>query len=77
MKKIHKDMTIIEITESVPESLELFSHYDLHCAMCHSAQYETLQDGCEKHGLSSEEINELLDELNKMLKNQNNVNNDD
>lgn len=39
----------------------------LHCIGCGAATYETLEAGMMGHGMSDEEINDLVDRLNEIL----------
>ena len=65
---IVKDMKISEAIARWPELAEIFFDYGMGCVGCPSASFETIEDGALKHGLSDEEINDLIDDLNKALK---------
>lgn len=62
--KVTKDMSIIEIVQNFPESLEVFAKYGLGCIGCAAARFENLEAGAKVHGVDPdkmvEEINELL-----------------
>ena len=63
--KITKEMSIIEIVQNYPESLEVFAKYGLGCIGCAAARFENLEAGAKVHGVDPdkmvEEINALLD----------------
>lgn len=62
--KITKDMSIIEIAQKYPETLEVFVKYGLGCIGCAAARYENVEAGAKVHGIDP---TELVDELNKCL----------
>ena len=70
--KIKKTMIIAEIFEKFPkkgtELAEVMYKHGLHCVGCAAAGFETLEQGCEIHGLSKKETNELLKKLNEIVK---------
>ena len=65
---IHKEMPISEIVTFLPEAKKVLAEYGLHCFSCAGSEFETLVDGCASHGFSEEEIDELVDDLNQMMK---------
>lgn len=64
-EKITKDITFAEILQKYPETAEVFSKYNIHCAGCPMAMQETIAEGAEAHGIN---IKKLIDELNKAVK---------
>lgn len=66
MAKITKEMSIIEIVQNYPESLEVFAKYGLGCIGCAAAKFENLEAGAKVHGIDPdkmvEEINALIAE---------------
>ncbi len=65
---IHRQMPIQEIVTFIPEAKNVLAEYGLHCFSCAGSEFETLGDGCLGHGFSDEEIDELVDDLNQMLR---------
>lgn len=61
---ITKDMTIGNIVREYPSAAAVMMEYGLHCIGCHVAEWETLEQGCKAHGVTEEEMNKMLDELN-------------
>src|SRR3989344_3438537 len=47
--------------------VEILSDFGLHCVSCFGSQFENLEQGCKGHGMSDEEINELIEKLNKVV----------
>jgi hybrid cluster-associated redox disulfide protein len=64
MAKITKDMTFGEVIEKYPESASIMMKYGLHCIGCHVATYETIEQGSLAHGMSEDELKQMLKELN-------------
>ena len=65
---IKKDMYIMELVMNYPETMELLLEAGLHCIGCGLSQYETLEEGAMGHGWDEEDLNYLVDELNKRVK---------
>lgn len=62
---INKDMKIKEITEKAPRSVEIMLKHGLHCIGCPIASQETLEQGCQAHGLDDKTIKKIVEEINK------------
>lgn len=67
MAKITKDMKIMEVLDAHPEAGELLMEAGLGCVGCPMSMHETIEQGFSVHGLEAEEINGIIDELNKSL----------
>ncbi len=65
MGKVTKDMSIIDIVQQFPESLEVFAKYGLGCIGCAAARFENLEAGAKVHGIDPDvmvaEINALIE----------------
>ncbi|MEA3513898.1 MAG: DUF1858 domain-containing protein [Nanoarchaeota archaeon] len=61
---ITEDMTIGNIVSDYPSAAAVMMEYGLHCIGCHVAEWETLEQGCKAHGISKEEMDKMLDDLN-------------
>lgn len=63
--KVSKDMSIIDIVQQFPQSLEVFAKYGMGCIGCAAARFENLEAGAKVHGFDPdamvEEINALID----------------
>jgi len=69
MQHITKEMTMGDIIEKYPYASEVMLTYGLHCVGCHVNPYESLENGALGHGMSDDEINSMLQELNDLVKN--------
>src|SRR3989338_3623379 len=61
---INKDMTIGNVVEKYPETVDIMMSYGLHCFGCHVNVYETLEQGVVSHGMEESTLNSMLDEMN-------------
>ena len=66
-EKITKDTTLGEIVTKHPESAKIMLSYGLHCVGCHVAGWETLEQGAKAHGLSDEQIEQMVAEINNLI----------
>ena len=74
---ITKDMTISEVIEKYPSTIETLLMTGVHCIGCHVSYFETLEQGMKGHGMADEEINEVIDEMNKVVNEEKLSNNED
>lgn len=70
IKKITKDMPIGDVVIKHPETAEVFMKHGLHCLGCAIAQFESIEQGCQVHGIDA---NKLVDDLNKSINNETKV----
>ena len=69
LAKIERETLIAEIILSYPElSMLLVEGAGLHCISCPASSFEAIGDGCLAHGMSEEQIDELLQKLNDEIK---------
>ena len=65
---VTKDMLMSEIVERYPELIEVLTYdYGLHCVSCFAAEMETLGQGALGHGMSDEEVDQMLETLNGVV----------
>ena len=68
---ISRDMTIDEIFQRFPSKAQklaqLMTNAGLHCVGCHASTFESVEQGMLGHGMSIEEVDSLVIELNKTL----------
>ena len=64
--KITKKSTIAKIVEEKPEAIELLLDAGMMCVGCRMAQQETLEQGCQVHGMSDKEIDKLVKKIEKL-----------
>lgn len=73
-KLITKNMLMNNILEKHPETAVILMSYGLHCIGCHLSTMETLEQGAKAHGLSNNEIELMLKDVNMIaleMKNKN------
>ena len=61
---VSKDMLIGDVVSKFPPSVKVMSDHGLHCIGCHVATWETLEQGCQGHGL---DVDSLVKEINKAI----------
>lgn len=66
MAKVTKEMGIMEIVQTYPESVEVFQRYGMGCIGCAAARFENLEAGAKVHGFDPDamvaDINALIGE---------------
>lgn len=55
------------MTEECPRVGELLAEYGIHCAGCYFSEEDTLETGGQMHGMSDEELDEMIEEINGQL----------
>jgi len=63
---ITREMNIGEVVQRYPSSVEVLLAAGVHCVGCHVSYSETLEQGFRGHGMSEEEIDQVVTDLNKM-----------
>lgn len=63
-KKVSKEMSIIDIVQQHPESLEIFAKYGMGCIGCAAAKFENLEAGAKVHGFDPDA---MVDEINALI----------
>ncbi len=61
---IHSDMSIAEILDLVPGSVDIMLDMGLHCVGCSANLFESLREGATSHGFTDEQLNILVDRIN-------------
>jgi hybrid cluster-associated redox disulfide protein len=62
---INKDMMIVEVVNSYPQTFQIFEKYGMHCIYCPASMMETVEQAAMVHGV---DVEKLLKELNKAVK---------
>ena len=65
--KITKDTKISQAIKSHPKMINLFLNHDLHCAACPISDVETIEQGAQGHGMSQEQIDSMLKDIDKLI----------
>lgn len=55
------------ILEECPRAGELLAEYGLHCSNCFMNDMDTVEAGTQMHGMSEEDMLEMLNEINTQL----------
>jgi len=63
---ITKDMTFAELFETKPEAMNVLFEAGLHCIGCHMSVYETIEQGCQAHGMNKKQIDEIIKKINNL-----------
>lgn len=66
-EKITKKTMISTLVRENPEAAEKLLETGMHCVGCPMAMQETIEQGCLAHGMSEKEIEELVEEMNKIV----------
>ena len=65
---IKKDMLIADIVEKHPELAEIFMEdHGLHCFGCGASMFETLEQGMLVHGMTDEEMDKIVADINSQI----------
>ncbi len=64
-EKITKDMGIMKIIQKKPKAGEIMMEYGLHCIGCMASHFESLDQGCQAHGIDEKKIEEMVNKINK------------
>lgn len=62
---ITRDMNIVKMVQKHPETAGVLMKYGFHCLGCVAAQFETIGEGAEAHGI---DVAKLVEDLNKAVK---------
>lgn len=65
---IHRWMNVLEIAELHPRAGDILSAYGLHCIGCAYSEVDTLEEGALAHGLTDDDISNILIDLEDLLK---------
>ncbi len=68
--KITRDMNLGEVVFRYPIAAEILLDYGLHCVSCIASGFDTIEMGAGVHGMSDEEIDEIVDRLNEAIEHE-------
>jgi hybrid cluster-associated redox disulfide protein len=66
-KTLDKSTNLAQLIAENPDANELLLEYGLYCGNCFAAGFDTLEQGAQLHGMSDEEVDELVEYLNANL----------
>ena len=61
--KITGKMSIGEVVNKYPDTVEVFMKHGMHCLGCAAAQFENIEQGACAHGI---DVKVMLEDLNKL-----------
>ncbi|HMM20343.1 MAG TPA: DUF1858 domain-containing protein [Selenomonadales bacterium] len=61
---ISKDMSIVEVVQNYPKTVDVFRNYGMGCLGCAAARYENIEQGAKAHGI---DVDALIADLNKTV----------
>lgn len=64
---VSKEMNLGEVIFKYPEAAEILTDYGLHCVGCFASSFDTIEQGAKIHGLSDEELQEMIDRINEYI----------
>ncbi len=64
---IEPDMNLGDLVIKYPVAAEVLLDYGLHCVGCFANAFDTIEMGARVHGMSDEEITEMLDRVNEVI----------
>jgi hybrid cluster-associated redox disulfide protein len=56
-----------DVIKESPQAADLLTEYGLHCANCFFNDTDTLEKAADLHGMTDEEIDIMIDEINTEL----------
>ncbi len=65
---ITKDTNLGMLVAKYPDAAEVLLDYGLHCVGCIASTYDSVEAGSRIHGYSDEEIQEMVDRINEVIK---------
>lgn len=66
-QKITKESNIAKVIKDYPQVIEVLLDWGLHCVGCSASVVDTIEAGAKVHGLSDEEITELVERINEVI----------
>lgn len=65
---ITKDTNLGQLIMEYPVCAEVLLDYGLACVGCIAASFDSVEQGAKIHGMSDEDINEMVARLNEVIK---------
>ncbi len=70
MPTVHRWMSIADLVDVHPDVGDILALYGLHCIGCAFSGSDTLEDGALLHGLTDDDIDNILIDINDLLENK-------
>lgn len=68
MPKVNRTDNLGKVAQEHPEAAKVMLDYGLHCVGCFANQFDSVEVGAKLHGMSDQEIEEMLQEINRSVK---------
>lgn len=68
MDKIERNIYIEDLVNLLPESVNYLMKKNIRCIVCGDPIWGTLEEAAREKGYSDEQIDQMVEELNAMLK---------
>lgn len=65
--QVSRNMNLGEVAARWPAARAVLLDYGLHCVGCFASSYDTIDAGAKIHGMSEEEIGEMVHEMNRAI----------
>lgn len=65
--QVTKDTNLGEIAHSYPQAAQIMLEYGLHCVGCHFNTMDSVAMGAKIHGMSDEEVDEMVGRINDSI----------
>lgn len=65
--QIDKNSNLAELIEKYPEANEMLFEYGLYCGACFASGFDTLEQGAQLHGMTPDDVDELVQYLKANL----------
>lgn len=62
--EITKEMNIVDVVNTYPQTVEVFQSFGMHCFGCMAARFENIEQGATAHGI---DVPKLMKELNQSI----------
>lgn len=64
---VTRETNLGEVVRQWPETAKLMLEYGLHCAGCFANQFDTVEQGAAIHGMSNDELDEMIGRINEVI----------
>ncbi len=65
--QVTKDTNLGEVALSYPQAAQIMLDYGLHCVGCHFNAYDTVAMGAKIHGMTDDEVEEMVGRINEAI----------
>ncbi len=67
VQAITKDMTLGDVIQKYPRAAVIMTEKGLHCVGCGVSHWETIEQGAKGHGMSDQQVQDIIDTLNEQI----------